>query len=260
MYKYLSILLCVLLIGGAIYFGINEYKNNKKFRNLNNELAKVEGVVQETETVSSRRALFIEDLESSNKELKGIIDDKDEEILAQANIKLKWKNLYFNAKAKQSRVSEEGKPLEEGEEGTRDRVDFEHEEPPLKVVGYTLTNPAFAELKLEWTEDLELELNLTKNADGSFRIYVDPNSKTFHIADITLKVDPTLLEMKWYELIAISADVAGGPTGGQLAVRVTYDITTKWFIGPHAQFALSTDGFRSFYGVTFGFYPFRKTQ
>ena len=69
--------------------------HGKTKRKLNNQIAELEGTIKETETVFSRRAIKVEDLESENEDLQSLIDDRDENILALAETNLRIRNKYF---------------------------------------------------------------------------------------------------------------------------------------------------------------------
>jgi len=124
------------------------------------------------------------------------------------------------------------------------------------VTGFTLTNPPEAEVKLEWVEDLKLELNLTKDDDGNFRVYTD--SEDFQIGDIVLKIDPEVLETRWYERISFGADLAAGEYGAMLSLRPGYDVLEE--LNVNLLFVVLYDGAsaKTFYGAGVNWFPWRK--
>jgi len=260
-YQFVSAVLLVglLVLGG--FFGVERCNHNNLRKQHNNSLAELEGVLQETETAKSIRALFIADLEASSEELQDIIDDRDQEILAQTEVSLRLKSKLLKAdNVFETVVIENQDFLEfldkcEGYETLRHKVEFEIEERPVKVTGFTLTNPPEAEVTLEWVEDLKLELNLAKDDDGNFRVYTD--SEDFQVGDIVLKVDPEVLEMKWYERISFGADLAAGEFGAQLGLRPGYDVLDE--LNVNLLFVLQYDGgsAKTFYGGGVSWYPWK---
>ena len=262
-YKFLSVILSLTLLGsiGFYFFKKRSFLDSKRI--LNNSISKLEGTIQETETLFSRNNLEVLGIVSENKELTERIKDRNEKILAQSEISMKWRDKFYNLKAKQSIVpfSDPDSVTKEASESCttqgRVKVEFEHEDPPIKIYGYTLTDPPEAALQIEWMEDLELELNLTKTEDGKYKIYVDTKNSPLKIKDIELKLDPSVLGYSWYEKIGVGSSLSLGEYGGQIRVGTFYDISDSMFLGPN--FVVQYDGTKAkvFYGISIGYYPFR---
>lgn len=263
MYKFLSgILAILLLIGGAVY-GYERWQHGKQRRELNNKLAKVQKMQQETETAHSRLAIEAEDLKAENSDLQDIIEDRDEAILAltHANIKLKNKVVRIED-AKQSTVDRDGNVVEhpgceEVGDSLRTKVAFEKEEDPLKISGFTLTNPAYAEVEIKWLRDIKLEVVLTKNDDGTYRVYLDSTKSDIVPTDLQLQVDPSILEYKWYQKIGFGSNVVGGETGIQLGLSAFYDILPNLYLGPMFQVGYVNGKAETYYGAVVGWYPWK---
>lgn len=226
-------------------------------------MVELEGVLQETETAKSVRALFEEELEAQADALQEIINDRDERILAQAQVAIRLKERLFKAESenvKQVLVTQAGEEVVITEENKCDddlryRVDFNIKNHPMRITGYTLTNPAYAEMRLEWIDSLNLEVNLTMDEDGNFRVYAD--SDELRIGDIKLKVDPNILEVKWYERISFGADLAAGEFGAQLGLRPGYDVLNN--LNVNFLFVLQYDGSsaKTFYGAGVTWYVWK---
>lgn len=263
MYKYLSILLGLgLLVLGGFYLW-ERHSNSVAQTALNNEIAKLEGTIRETETASSVRALEIEDLKSKNKDLQKVIDQRDEEVAALGEAVLKWKTKYFQIKdATGTVVGGDGTTVVEIPadcqtclKDLRFRVDFNEEKDYLKIEGFTLTNPAYAELSVGWTRELKLTFLLTKK-DDNFRLYFDSNTPDLIPGELTLKVDPSVFERKWYEKLGVSSSVSVLGDGVVFSLSAIYDITDNMFVGPNVAL-FPHDGVGTAYGAIFGWYPFR---
>jgi hypothetical protein len=262
-YKYL-ILLLITAIGvlGGFYY-VERQAHNATQQQLTKKIASLQGIIQETNTVVSLRGVEIENLKAKNKDLQEIIEDRNEEIVAltKANVRLKDK-VFKLKKANESLLDESGEPADLSEEceeclvGKRFRVDFDHEDDLYHVSGYTLTNPAYAEVNLKWLRSLQLDLVLSKNKYGDFRVYVD--SEDVVPTDLTLHVDPKVFAQSWYEKIAIDSHAAFGRYSGQVSVGVKYDLTRSWSAG--GIFVQSYNGRNShpLYGVGATWRPFRK--
>jgi len=265
MHKYISAVLVVLLMvaAGALAYQRWDFSNQR--RDLNNKLAKVQKMQKETETAYSRLAIETEDLRTSKKDLQKVIDDRDESILAlsQANLKLKDKIVRVE-NAKQTIVDRGGNTVEPDsgevtgcESDLRVRVDFEQEDDPLKVSGHTLTNPPEAEIKIEWLRALNLELVLTKNDDGTFRVYLDSETSDFIPADLKLQVDPSVLDYRWYQNISLGSNVLFGETGLLFGISANYNIFSNFMLGPMFTVGYVGEKAETFYGVNVVWHPWR---
>lgn len=261
MSKYVSVALLVALLTLGGFFLFEKHKNSELSKKYNNAMVEMEGVKQETETAKSIRALLEEKLEAQDKELQGIISDRNEKILAQTEINIQLKDRLLKAEnARQSVVTKDGTTItisetKECDENIRHKVEFDITEKPLRVVGFTLTNPAYAEVNLQWVENIKLELNLTRDDDGNFRVYSD--SDELKVADITLKVDPEVLETKWYEKFSFGADIAAGKYGAQFGLRPGYDVLES--LNVNLLFVVQYDGkaAKTFYGAGVNWHPWK---
>jgi len=251
-YKVLSIALAALMLVGGSFYLFERSANSKKRRELNNKVAELTGMVQETETAFSRLAKESNDLVIENDEIKALLKDRDEEAVALTEVALRWKSKYFKAK----NVTQTVVPSEDGED--RIRVDFSHEEDPLRVSGFTLTNPPEAEVSIEWTRDLKLSLILTKDEDDVFRIYLDSDADVGGITfgDLKLSVDPSILGRKWYEKIGIGGAITVGE-GVASNLSLMYNVVDDWSVGPTVLLYYDGNTLKKLYGVNALWYPFR---
>lgn len=257
MHKLISIVLAVaLLIAGGAWF-LEKRAHSKSRKSLVEKIGELEGTIQETESSFSRRATEMSDLESGNKELQDKIEDRDEEVLALTNANLRLKNKIIKVNnAKETAIDQEGNevevPLECKE--VRLRVDFDKSEDPLRVSGHTLTNPAYAEIHLEWMRALQLELILSKDGDDNFRVYLDSKNSDIESADLKLYVDPEILDRRWYEKISIGGAFYTAPA---LSLKAHYEITNKLSLGPAILAVEKGSGVKFFYGISGMWYPLR---
>jgi len=257
MYKYLSIVLFfgLLTMGGFYLYQRHENASVKKA--LNNQIATLEGTIKETETVYSARGVELEDIKSDNSELQQKIKDRDEKIFSLSEVNLKLKNQVF-------KLTNASESTEGTGDNIRHRVDFDTQkqvnlsnvtESYLRVYGHTLTNPPYAEVSLEWLRDLKLNFVLTKNNDDTYRLYVDSGTSDIVPSKVTLKVDPSLFDRKWYQKVAIGTDILIGPRILN-SLKLTYDVD-KFYIGPVVMIGYNNDSIYKFYGISAGYYPFK---
>lgn len=236
---------------------------------LNNALVDAQQMVKVTEGVVASKAYEIEQLKAQNDDLQKVIKKNKEQILALADVAVQYKDRYLEIKnANQTAVDQAGsQPASLSTEcseciaKTRIRVDFDQSKDDLRVYGYTLTSPAQAYINLQWLQPLKLQLVLTKGEDGSFKIYLDDQSKSVVPTALTLKVDPSVLERKWYEKIAFGADVGASQMGINASIRAMYGIKNNLYLGPSVSISLMFTGqIAPFYGASVLWMPFMRDK
>lgn len=247
MYKFLSGFLFVVLVVAISVGGYKVWRSEKENTRLSNELARSQKTEQETKSAYSTAGQKLSDLEATNKELQKKIDNRDEEVAALGQVNVKLKDQLFKIQnATQTEV--------ENEPG-RIRIDFEKEQDLWRVKGYCLTSPPESEVLVSWSRSLELSFLLTKK-NGQYRLYLDSNSPdVIAIQNLSLRVDPSVFERKWYEKIAVGFDL--GFTGKEpvASVRGTFDIGS---LSPGAFMTLfnGKEGLERAYGVSLMWRPF----
>ena len=262
MYKFLSAALAAMLIFVSVFFAYEKWDHGKTRKRLNNEVAHLQGMQKEAETVFSRLAIESEDLRSNNKKLNDIISDRSEEILAlsEINIQLKDQLLQIDSATESIHSVETITVTEECQEEIKDirhRVDFSEKTDLLRVSGFTLTNPAYAEVKLEWIRAMKLEIILTKDSEDHYRVYIDSKKSDIIPTELKLQVDPSILDLDWYAKIGIGGDISASKTGIQASMRLFVNITPGLYIGPNFVVQHNGQVVRKFYGVSIGWNPWR---
>jgi hypothetical protein len=266
LYKYLSyaLIVCCLFLGVVYLYKDYQYKN--RFLELNNMIVEKEGMLKESETMNSKLAFLIEDLSTENKDLQKKLKVRDEAIAVAGEVALKWKKQYLKIKNAQSSVVEpDGKTPSDVSLTCREcllkeriRVDFETVQNFLKVSGYTITNPDYAELEIEWTRGLKFDFYITKK-DDVYRIYFDTNSPDVVVADLNLKLDPSVFKRNWYENIGVSANMGLLGDGVSGTFALVYDLG-RFIVGPSVSIYADDDD--DVVGKTFGgtltWFPVRR--
>jgi len=263
-YKYLSVVLvAVILVGGGFYL-VEEKAHSNTRRTLTNEVARLEGTIRETETVSSRRAQEVKGLKSRNKDLQKIIKSRNEKIaaLTEANIRLKDK--VFTLESKEKIIDKDGNEIELDAlcraciADKRFRVDFSQRDDPYLIEGFTLTNPPHAEVALKWTRDLHLDIVLTRDKSGNFRVYLDSRSGDVVPTELKLRIDPSAFTYRWYQKISTGGVLGLGERQGLLGLSLQYDFTEALSAGPQVIWAYDGQQRDNIYGVSIRWYPFRR--
>jgi len=262
MWKYLSTFLLVISLFFLINFAyrIHAYKiDNFK---LNNELADLSRLNKETETVYSKLAIDLDNIETTNKELQDIISKRNENIvsLTQANLLLKDK--FFKASnVRETVVTDSGDSVNSGDT-KRIKVEFEHTEDLLNIKGYTLTNPAYAEVALSWLKELNLNIVVAKNKDNSYRVYIDSKNSDIVPTDIKLTVDSSLFDLHWYEKIGVGGGVNLTNDYNIIPyfqISYFFNVTNSFDLRPYVEYGYSYMSNRMNYsvGTDLVWYPFK---
>lgn len=257
------VILSIVLVS-IVSMYVERKSHEEDVQRLANVVAKTEGLRQEAEKSWSSRAVEIENLKLENKTLQRTINARDEEIVGLSELVLRWKTKYFKINdARETTVASDGTTVTslspdctETLRDVRFRVDFEQTQDALKAFGYTLTNPPYAEVAIEWIRGVKMNLILTKTHDDKFRIYLDSETSDVVPAQLNLKIDPEVFQKKWYEKIAVGTDLAFGP-GVVSSLKLTYDILDDVYLGPTVMFFYDGIDLRTLYGVSVGHYPFR---
>ena len=254
-----------------------QYKSHlAELNKLNNQLALSQQLVKETQTAISSRALEIENLKVQNSDLQKVLKKNKEEVFALTDLAIQWKNKYFEIKdAKQIVLNEAGTQpaslsadCEDCITKTRIKIEFDQTKEDLRIFGFTLTNPAQAQINLEWLKPLMLQLVLTKSDDGSFKVYLDEKDKKqsslFVPKELSLRVDPSVISKKWYEKINIMASISLGNSligitswGGMIMAGAGYAVTDSVSVGLNVS-AIYTGNVYLMYGANVFWTPFLR--
>ena len=247
MYKFLSMLLSVALLVAGGFYAYERYRHNQDVKQLNNQVAKIEGTLKETQTAYSARGIEIDHLKAENKDLQKKIKDRDEKIVSLTEINIKLKDQLLNIPDAHETPTTDGKI----------RVDFSKDNGLLKVSGYTLTgNPAYAEVKLEWLRNLKLQLILARDNNKNFRVYLDEASSDIENVDLALRIDDSIFDYKWYENILVQGQLSVGD-GVNSSIGMAYS-GSKFILGPVYTYIYDGNVGRRFYGLSVGWFLFRK--
>ena len=248
MYKYLSVFFLGLFVIACLVGGYKVWDANRQIINLNNSLAASQKLEQETRSAYSIAAQKLSNLEAESKDLQKKIDGKNEEVAVLGTVNIKLKEQLFKIKnAKQTPIEESGI--------SRIRVDFEKEQDLWKVEGFCITSPPEVELSVSWMRPLQLSFVLTKKNE-QYRLYLDNNSPDMiAIENMSLRVDPSVFEKKWYQKIMISTDFGWSGTDPTVEVRGTFDIGS-FSVGPFVLFFNGKEGLNRSIGASVGWRPF----
>lgn len=263
----------ILIVAGLVVVSKFYFDNRaleEKNAKILNENAQLQQNIKENETTLSSMSLnekkLKNDLAKKDSDLAQLIKSRDEQVAALGDVALQWKNKAIQIKnAKQEVVEKDGTTIVQPNEDqkkcladNRLRVDFDKTQDFLHVHGNTLTNPPEANVNIDFTRPMQLTLVVSKTEEGQLKAYLDTNDSDVVPNNLTLKIDQSMFEKKWYEKIAISGDVALGNQGLMTNVRAVYDIRKNMFFGPMMGMVFDGGNMQKFYGFSAGWYPFMK--
>lgn len=222
----LGVLLLVALgVGGFFFFQKEQMRQNAEEARVEaqNKLAQMSQTMQETEQIWSRLAqekeVDMNALRAQNEELARLIEERDEEITTLTNA---------TANLRPVRVVIRDASQTEPEEG-RLRVDFDqiHDE-FWRVQGFTLTNPAEAEVSVSWTRPANFTIITTQQPDLSWRSYLESDIPGLEIGSIESTVNPLSRPQEavpWHHGIFVGLNGLVGVSGnsGAAALEAGYD-------------------------------------
>lgn len=263
--KYGLIALLVVLIGAVIFAAVKKTSYDSQLAALRNQVATSSSTVEVDKGVFEKLSLESEDLKSTldskNQQVQELltqVQKNKEDLLAANQLVVKWKQAYEGAaNAKETVV-----PADPQKPGTleRKRVDFNKDFGMIGVSGYTLTDPAEAEVKVEQLKPLGVTLALSQDAAKAWHSYVTSDDPNTTVQINVSAVNPYVLEPKWYEKIEFNATLAGGEAGtgfGLLAgLGISYKIK-QFTVGP-AVFVGVSDRLDKYVGVNVGWRPFEQ--
>lgn len=260
--KYGSIALLILMVVGAIFAAITKNNYDNEMARLRNEVAGRDVTIEVQKGVFTKLSLETEDLRSALNSKDQQVQDlltqvkkNKEDLLAANQLVLKWKKAYEGiADAHQEEVP----PTDTTP--ARKKVTFVKDFGAYKVSGFTLTDPAEAQVKLEQLKALALTLVISQDANKAWHAYATSSDDNTSVEISVSAVNPYMLDPKWYEKIEFNATVAGGQSGlgfGVLAgIGVSYKIK-QFNIGP-AFFLGIGNSVDKYFGATVAWRPFER--
>lgn len=250
-------IITALAFVGLAAFGFSSYLKFKKEEeariNAQNEIARQSKVIQESEDTWSRLAQqkddAIDDLSKENKNLADKIKDRNETVLVLSQAVAKFKSIRVIVQD----------PTQTEENG-RVRVAFNQTVDPINVAGFTLTNPAEAQLDVNFVRPLKLTTVVTQAKDGSWRSYFSSDWDGLTIESIETKVNPNPLGPKSFVeniIIGASAETSFSFDGIGADAFVLYDFQ-GFALGPKLGMN-AYDGYSAgTLGLMFQWAPWRK--
>lgn len=171
-------------------------------RLYNNQLAaadSLKAVAGGYERMAFQQEGLVDTLSNKNVLLANTIKDREEEIFALTEANIELNNIILKGTEETGAVVDSVVVDSLGNE--RVRVDFCLEYDLMDVVGYTLTNPAEANVLIDWTKPIGLTSVISRNEEGRWFGYLSSPDSLFTPIDLNVRVDNDLFnqyDKPWY--------------------------------------------------------------
>lgn len=227
----------LIVISLFLYFKMRDVESREIESRIaaQNQIAELSAVVRENEETWSRLAqqsdsssAILEDLNARLPALAGLIAERNEEIQTFTNAIATIRPVHVTVRSNEGANQSVEPPISESEP-ERLRVDFDTIwQEFVRIRGYTLTNPALADVSVEFARPINLTVVTTQGEDLSWRTYIESDWPGLEIGEIESRVNPFAHpadHRRWEQDIEISllggASVTG--TSGIFGVELGYD-------------------------------------
>lgn len=249
-----------LIVAALGAFGIGQFirGNQEEARRIEaqNQIARMSEVVEEKDGVWSRLSEqqedVIERLREQNSGLAELIEQRNEQIISLSDTVVRMRDV---------RVVVRPQNVTQTPVDNRIRVDFHEEVDPVRVEGYTLTNPAEADLTVGFTRPLGLRTTITQAEDGSWKTYVEGDWPNLEIEQIQAVVNPLpIRERSFVENIVVGGDIATSFQFDSIFadVYMLYEFDDSFAVGPSVGAAVIEDQARATVGLRVQWAPWRQ--
>ena len=250
------------LMAALAAFGISSFirANNEEDKRIEaqNKIAEMSEIFQESEDTWSRlsqqKENLIEELREDNEDLANKIEDQDLQIHTLSTIVAKFDKIRIIVKRENVTQSPDEKDPE------RKRVTFSQTVDPIRVDGFTLTDPPEAELDVDFVRPLKLKTIVTQAEDGSWKTFISGDWPNLQIEQIDTTVNPrTRKDRSLPENISIGGSLSTSTTLDSLSgdLNLMYDFGDLQF-GPKIGITNIDDKTRFLVGLQMQYFPWRQ--
>jgi hypothetical protein len=273
----------VLMSFIAIDSLLSKRKLERDYNETRNQLARVQGTIEVSNGVYQRAAeenrnlnRRLEDVLGENTRLGEVISDREYKIEDLIQINARLREVEFSSNNTNSRVTStvisngrqcvqsnsvatvvDGETVISNEDMPNIRVDFDLEQSPFRAVGFTTTNPSYAELDLTQQEPFVIDLVVAQDRDGEWSAFVAEQNDMLELDISQLMVNPHVREERWYERFGIGVAGVAGQTEFLAGPVISGEIGNRSYV-----FAGALVSPRVEWNATVGatFRPFRRTR
>lgn len=258
----LLIFVILFFVAFFVYHQYSIAKKDKRYKELFKQHLTQAEFIQEQKGIYSAKLIYLSELNSEdlfdNDALGNIISDRDQQITQYTKLVLQFQKQIIEIKnAKQKIIYKDrevflSKECEEELKDKRFKVEFEKKQPPVSIVGYTLTNPPEAYLVVDF-DKIELNLVMTEGDDGE-QYYTTVDNENVIITSLSIIKKTT--DIKWYQKLGVGVSLLSNLDNNILQGNLNYRISKKINLFVGGGRSLST---KNNYGlIGFDFFPFAK--
>lgn len=252
----LSVLTGLSLLFGA-YMAIKAKQEEKDKVEALNKIAEMDQVRQEENgswtKLAQQKDEIIHLLEHQNQDLADDIQRRNESILSMSEA---------IAKIRSARIiirTQDGDNVHETPEPDgRIRVSFDETQDMIRVSGFTLTNPAEAQIDVGFTRPLRLRTTITQAQNGAWRTYFESDWTGLEIQDLQTVVNPLkAVEESWTSNLILGANIGFGWNFDAFSANayLMYEFGDVFAVGPSVG-VVSQDRIDPVFGLNFQMRPF----
>ncbi len=252
----LSIIAGLGILFGA-YMAIQASAEKQKKIDALNKLAQMDEVRHEQNgswtKLAQQKDDIIADLRQRNESLANDIDEREERILAMADAVAKIRSARIIIR------SQDGDDVHETPEPDgRIRVSFDETQDMIRVSGFTLTNPAEAEINVGFTRPLRLRTVITEEESGAWRAYFESDWDGLEIQEMNTVVNPLSAKPEdWTHNFIFGANVGVAWDFDAFSANayLMYEFGGSFAIGPSVG-VVSQQTIDPVFGINFQLRPF----
>jgi major membrane immunogen (membrane-anchored lipoprotein) len=250
----------------AGYMTIREHQYSARIVELQNQVAQRDKTIEVQEGVYQR-------LTQQSKDLDQLLKDKDAELTSLRNQLKKQGSELLTAntlivKLRKDLQDARDVPVvavDPAKPGVKQvNIDTNERFDPFQVTGKVDidcdTSKAHYDVKLSQRSPIRFSVIVSQDKDGTWRSSATSSTKLFDVEIALAGVNPYLLEEKWYEKLSVVTEFGVGTNPGILAaVGADFEIG-KFDLGPRVWAVVDTHSASPYFGLSFGWHPFRKVR
>ena len=127
------------------------------------------------------------------------------------------------------------------------RVPVDTTSGPLRIHGYTDTGPKLGDpgsfhLEAEWIKQIQIQIALTQNEDGSWQTLVDSMDPEISVDRIESQINVSPFQQRWYQNIVLGVGTGFGRDIALLSGMLGYRITKNFLLSAGWFYTMPYDG------------------
>jgi hypothetical protein len=258
-YKFLLLGASLVIITLVILGAIKKRDYDKQVATLQNQAASMAKTIEDQNGLYEKLTLqdtnvkdMLDVSNAQTKELSDQLSKAKQDLQSAVEVSLQWKNAY-------SAIVQGTQTVLPSTSGDRTKVAFNKDFGSFIVNGFTLTNPAEADLTVSQGVPLKLTIAVAQDASKAWHSYATSSDPNIGVDIALASVNPYIDSPKWYQRIGVTADTAFGstPVGAGILLGAGINVELSNIdIGPKA-FMNITNRVDAYYGLGLTWMPFK---